>query len=194
MGSVRQEGGSEGRGLGPGTQQASWFLSGQGRHWPRSLPFLCAPPPPSPSGSPPSLVDPYPWVGPPGCRNSSPPPATPQGCRPRGLAFTFAPPSIPPTPSGPVQLEGASLGRGSGPGISTGSWASKWAGETWPHSLLILCPPSGSPISPFGCGIPSPPTAAPQGRQSHPTSTSPPPSLPPMPHVLPGHWGFLPSP
>ena len=60
------------------------------------------------------------------------------------------------------------------PGISTGSWGSKWAGETWPHSLLILCPPNGSLSSPFGCGILSLPSASPQGYQSFPTSTSPP--------------------
>ena len=66
------------------------------------------------------------------------------------------------------------------PGISTGSWGSKGAGETWPHSLLIFCPPNGSPISSFGLGIPSP-----QGRQSHLTSTSPPPSLCPRPTSYP---------
>ena len=32
LGSVRQEGGSEGRGLGPGAQQARRCLSGQGKH------------------------------------------------------------------------------------------------------------------------------------------------------------------
>ena len=71
------------------------------------------------------------------------------------------------------------------PGISAGSWGPKWAGETWPHSLVILCPPNGSPISPFGCGIPSPPPAATQGCQSRPTSTSPPPSLLPCPTSYP---------
>ena len=50
------------------------------------------------------------------CRNPSPPVATPQGCHPRSLAFTFAPPSLPPTLSGPVRLEGPSVGRGSGLG------------------------------------------------------------------------------
>ena len=46
--------------------------------------------------SPPSPLDPKPWVGPAGCRNSSPPPATPQGCRSQrsGLYFCFPfPPS-----------------------------------------------------------------------------------------------------
>ena len=67
------------------------------------------------------------------------------------------------------------------PGISTSSWGSNWAGETWTCSLLILCPPNGSPISPVGHGIPSPPQAAPQGHQSCPASTSPPTSLPQRP-------------
>ena len=117
-----------------------------------------------------------------------------RGASPGGPAFTFAPPFLPPIPSGPTRLEGASVGRGSGPGISAGSWGSKWAGETWPHSLLILCPPDGSPVSPFGRGIPSPPPAAPQGRQSCPASTSPPPSLSPRPMSYPVAGGFLPSP
>ena len=189
MGSERQEGGSEGRGLGPGAQQAPRCLSGQGKHWPHSFPFLRAPPPLSPPGSPLAL-----WVGPAGCRNSSPPPAAPQGCwsHRSGLYFCF-----PLSPSHSLRTRTAGGGLGGQrirPGISGGSWGPKWAGETWPHSLLILCLPNGSPISPFGRGIPSPPPAAPQGCQSRPASTSPPPSLPPKPHVLPGHWGFLPSP
>ena len=44
LGSAQQEGGSKGRGLGPGAQQASQCLSGQGKHWPHSLPFLRIPP------------------------------------------------------------------------------------------------------------------------------------------------------
>ena len=39
-------------------------------------------------------------MGPSGCRNSSPLPAAPQGCHPRGPAFTFAPPSLPQDPPG----------------------------------------------------------------------------------------------
>ena len=46
-----------------------------------------------------------------------------------------------------------------------------------------------SPVSPFGPGIPSPPPAAPQGRQSHPASTSSPPSLPPHATSYPVAWG-----
>ena len=37
-----------------------------------------------------------------------------RGVGPLGPAFTFAPPSLPPTPSGPTWLEGALVGRGSG--------------------------------------------------------------------------------
>ena len=72
------------------------------------------------------------------------------------------------------------------PRISAASWGPKWAGETWLCSLLILCPPSGSPISPFGRGIPSLPPPSPQGHQSRPASPSPPPS---SPHALPSLWG-----
>ena len=103
---------------------------------------------------------------------------------PGGLAFTFAPPSLPPIPSGPAAGGGLG-GQTIRPRISAGFWGPKWLGETWPRSLLILCPPNGSPISPFGRGILSPPTATPQGRQSHPASTSPPPSFPPCPTSYP---------
>ena len=40
LGSVWQEGGFEGRGLGLGAQQAPWCPNGQGKHQPCSLPFL----------------------------------------------------------------------------------------------------------------------------------------------------------
>ena len=96
-----------------------------------------------------------------------------RGAGPRGPAFTFAPPSLLLSHSLRTHVAGGGLGgHRIRPGISAGSWGPKWAGETWPCSLLILCPPSGSPISPFGRGIPSPPPAAPQGRQSRPASTS----------------------
>ena len=58
LGLCAAEGGSKGRGLGLGTQQASLCLSGQGKQWPNSLLFLCAPPPPSPPGFPALLLDP----------------------------------------------------------------------------------------------------------------------------------------
>ena len=112
LGLCTQEGGSEGRGSGPGAQQSSRCLSGQGTHWPCCLPFLHAPPPPSPPGSPPQPG----WV--PLGVGTPPLPQPPlRGAGPGGLAFTFAPPSLPPTPSGPAQLEGASVGRGSGLGL-----------------------------------------------------------------------------
>ena len=118
-------------------------------------------------------------MGPAGCRNSSPPPATPQGCWSCRSDLYFCSP-FPPSHS----LRTRTAGRGLGgqrirPGVSAGSRGPKWAGETWPHSLLILCPPDGPPISPFRRGIPSLPPATPQGHQSCPASTSPSPSLPP---------------
>ena len=67
--------------------------------------------------------------------------------------------------------------------ISAGSWGPKGAGETWPRSLLILCPPSGSPISPSGVGsLPLP--------QLHLRGTSP---VPP-PLLLPLHSPHAPHP
>ena len=116
------------------------------------------------------------------------------GASPRGLAFTFAPPSLPPTPSGPVQLEGALVGRGSDQGSQQAPGGPKWAGETWPRSLLILCPPIGSPVSPFEHGIPSPPQPPLRGASPVPPPLFLPPHSPTTPHILPGHWGFLPSP
>ena len=58
LGVCTQEGGSAGRGLGPGAKQAPRCLSGQGKPWPRSLLFLRVPPPLSPTGSPLSPVNP----------------------------------------------------------------------------------------------------------------------------------------
>ena len=104
-----------------------------------------------------------------------------RGAGPIGLAFTFAPPSLPPAPSGPMAGGGLG-GQRIRPGISAGSRVPKWARENWPCSLLILCPLSGPTISPFGRGIPSPPPATPQGCQCHPASTSPAPHSPPTPH------------
>ena len=115
-----------------------------------------------------------------GCRNSYPPPAAPRGAGPGGPAFTFAPPSPHPLPQDPRSWRGPrwaedqarDLSRPPGSQVGMGNLA---------MPLLILCPPNGPPVSPFGCGIPSPPPAVPQGCQSHPASTSPLPSLPPHP-------------
>ena len=112
-----------------------------------------------------------------------------RGAGPRGPAFTFAPP--PPRSLRTQAAGGGLVGQRIRPRISTGSWGSRWAGEIWPCSVLILCPPNGSPISPFRHGIPSPPPAPPQGCQSHPPLHF---SSPFTPHVVPGCWGFLPSP
>ena len=187
LGSARQEGGSEGRGLGPGAQQAPQCLRGQGKLWLRSLPFLRAPPPPSPPGSPPSPLDPNRGWVPLGV--GTPPLATPQGCWSQRSGLYFCSP-FPPSPSLRTCMAGGGLsGKRIRPGISAGSWGPKWAGQTWPSSLLILSPPNGSPISPFGHGIPSPSPDTPQGHQFCPASISP-----PTPHILPGLWGFLPFP
>ena len=87
---------------------------------------------------------------------------------------------FPPSPSLRTHAAGGGLCGQSRPEISAGSWGPKWAGENWLCSLLILCPPTGPPISPFGCVSPSSPPAAPQGRQSSPASTTPPPLTPPL--------------
>ena len=188
MGSERQEGGSEGRGLGPGAQQAPRCLSGQGKHWPRSFPLLRAPPPLSPPGSPPA-----PWVGAAGCRNSSPPPAAPQGCWSRRSGLYFCSP-FPPSPSLRTRTAGGGLGgQRIRPGISAGSWGPKWAGETWPRSFDPL-PSQWFPNFPLQPWDPFPSPSRPSGAPvpSHLHFSSP--FTPPTPHVLPGHWGFLPSP
>ena len=57
LGCAGQEGGSEGRVLGLGAQQAPRCLNGQEKHWPCSLLFLRTPFPLSPPGSPLSLLD-----------------------------------------------------------------------------------------------------------------------------------------
>ena len=77
-----------------------------------------------------------------------------------GPAFTFAPPSLPPTPSGLEWLEGASVGRGSGLGSQQVSGGPSEQGKHWPCSLLILCPPNGPQFPPSGVGslpLPQPP-------------------------------------
>ena len=67
------------------------------------------------------------------------------------------------------------------PGISAGSWGPKWAGETWPHSLLISALPMVPQFPPSGVGslpLPQPPLRG--------TSPVPPPLLlPPHPTSYP---------
>ena len=174
MGSARQEGGSAGRGLGPGAQQAPRFLSGQGKHWLHSFVAL---PHRLPQGLPCRRWTPNRgWV--PLGVGTPPLPQPPL----RGAAPGFQPLLLlpfPPSHSLRTHVAGGGLGgQRIRPGISAGSWGPKWPGESWPRSLLILCPPRGSPVPHFGHGIPSPPSAALQGRRSRPTSTSPPPPLP----------------
>ena len=190
MGSAWQQGGSEGRGLGLGAQQAPWCLSGQGKSWPHSLLFLRTTPHRLPQSLPhPCWTPNCGWV-PLGVETPSLPQPHLRGSSLRGLAFTFAPPSLPSIPSGPTWLEGGLGGQRIRTGISAGFRGPTWVGETRPCSLLILCPPNGSPISPFRHGIPSPPPTTPQGRQSCLPSTSPPPSLPPLPMSYPVAGGF----
>ena len=116
LGSALQKGGSEGRGLGSGAQEAPQCLSGQGKHWPCSLPFLRALPHHLPQGLPrPRWTPNCGWVL---LGVGTPPLPQPplRGAGPGGPAFTFAPPSLPHARSGSARLEGASVGRGSGPG------------------------------------------------------------------------------
>ena len=114
----------------------------------------------------------------------SSPPAAPQGCRSHRSGLYFCSPCPPSHSLGTHTAGGGLCGQRIRPGISAGSQGPSGQGKPWPYSLLILCPPNGAPLSPSRRGIPSPPPPTPKGHRSHPTSTSPPPSLPPKPHVL----------
>ena len=191
MGSARQEGGSEGRGLGLGAQQAPQCLSGQGKHWPYSLPFLCAPPCLLQGLPRPCWTPNRGWV--PLGVGTPPLPQPPlRGAGPVGLAFTFAPTSLSPTPSGPAPLEprwaehqaqdlsqllGAQVGRGNLAMLPFHPLPSQWS----PSFPLRVWDPFPSPSHPSGA----------QGL-SHLHFSSP--FTPPTPHILPGLWGFLLSP
>ena len=116
-----------------------------------------------------------------------------RGAGPGGLAFTFASPSLPPTPSGPTRLEGAwwaedqaqDLSRLLGAQVGRGNLAmlrfdplpSQWS----PDFPLPARAPFSSPSRPSGVPVPS-----------HLHFSSP--FTPPTPHALPSRWGFLPSP
>ena len=116
-----------------------------------------------------------------------------RGAGPRGPAFTFAPPSLPPTPSGPhgwrgprraedqawdlSRFLGAQVGRGNLAMLPFDPLPSQW----FPNLPLRVWDPFPSPSHPSGAPVPS---------RLHFSS----PFAPPTPHVLPSHWGFLPSP
>ena len=150
MGSAQQEGGSQGRGLGLEAQQASQYLSGQGKCWLHCLLFLCTPPQ--------GLLR-CRWV--PLGVGIPPLPQLPlRGAGAGGLAFTFAPPSLPPTPSVPSLLEGALVGRGSGPGSQQAPGGPRWAGETLAMLRFDPLPSHRPPHPPSGVGsllLPQPP-------------------------------------
>ena len=94
--------------------------------------FPSVTPLPSPTISPtvsPIPAGPLTWVGPTGCRNSSPPPATPQGCRSQRSSLYFCLP-YPPSHSLRTHRAGAGLGgQRIRPRISAGSRGPKWAGK-----------------------------------------------------------------
>ena len=183
MGSAQEEGDSKGRRLGAGVQQAPWCPSGQGKCWLRSLPFLH--PLPLQSLLHCLWTSNCRWV-PPGVGTPPLPQPPLRGAGPRGPAFTFAPPSLPLTPSGPAWLEGDSVCRGSGLGSQQVPGGPSGPAKRWPCSLLVLCPPNGPPHFPSRHGIPFTPPAAPQGRRSSPASTSPLPSLLPTSYPVSG--------
>ena len=109
-------------------------------------------------------------------------------------AFTFAPPSLPPIPSGSAWLErpwwaedqardlsrllGAQEGRGKLATLPFDSLPSQWS----PNFLLQAWDPFPSPSRPSGVPVRS---------RLHLSSPLTP---PPTPHILPGCWGLLPSP
>ena len=96
------------QGLGPGAQQ--------GKCWPCFLPFLCALPHCLLQGLPCCCWTPNRGWVPLGVGTPPLPQPPLRDAGPTDPAFTFVPSSLPPTPSGPAQLEGALVGRGSGPG------------------------------------------------------------------------------
>ena len=114
-----------------------------------------------------------------------------KGAGPIGLAFTFAPPSLPPTPSGPAWLEGSSVGRGSGPGSQQAPRVPSGQGNlaTLPFDPL---PPRWSPSFPLLVWDPFPSLSRPSGAPVPPCLHFSSPLIPP--HIIPSCWGFFPSP
>ena len=116
-----------------------------------------------------------------------------RGAGPGGPAFTFAPPSLPPTPSGPAWLEGASVGRGSGPGsqqVPAGPSGQGKPGYTPFCSSALPMVPQYLPLGVGSLPLRQPPLRGPVPSHLHFSS----PFTLPTPHILPSHWGFLPSP
>ena len=114
------------------------------------------------------------WV--PLCVGTPPLPQPPlKGAGPRGLAFTFAPPSLLPTTSGPGGAQ--AVDRGKLAMLSFDLLPSQWSSNV----PLRAWDPFPSPSHPSG---------APVLTRFHFSSSL----TAPMPHILPGHWGFLPSP
>ena len=130
-----------------------------------------------------------------------------RGANPVSPAFTFAPPSLPPTPSGSVWLEGASTGRGSGPDLNRLPGAQEGRGNLatlpfdplpsqWsPNFPLQALDPFPSPSHPLGVPVPSCfhfyPLTPPQS--SRPTRSL---GVPPVPlgaHCPPPVPGMCPS-
>ena len=193
MGSVWQEGGSEGRGLGPGAQQASQCLSGQGKHWPHSLLFLHSLLHCLPQGLPHRHWTPNRGWVPLGVGT----PSLPQPPL-RGPGLEVWPLRLLPLPSLPLpqdprgwrgpqwaEDQARDLSRFLGVQVERGNMAtmpfeplpSQW----FPNFPLWAWDPFPSPSRPSEAPVPS----------RLPFSSL---FTPATPHVLPSHWGFLPSP
>ena len=174
----------QGQRIRPGGPRDTWCLSGQGKCWPRSLPFLCFPPTVSPRVSSvtagPLTVGGSRWV-----QELLPWPSHPSGVPvPEVWPLLLLPLISLPLPQDPC------------------CWRGPWCTEDQARDLnRFLGAPVGRrnlatlpfdplhsqwfPNFPFGHGIPSPPPATPQGCQSCPPSTSPLPSLLPHPTSYP---------
>ena len=158
-------------------------------------PFPSVPSRPSPTVPPrvsPIAAGPL-CVGPAGCRNSFPPPATLQGCWSwtSGLYLLPLPSLTLPQDlhswRGPQWVEdqaqdlsrflGVQMGRGNLATLPFDPLPSQW----FPSFPLRAWDPFPSPSRPSGAPV-----------VSHLHFSSP--FIPPIPNILPGHWGFLQSP
>ena len=113
-----------------------------------------------------------------------------RGAGPRGPAFTFLPPSLPSTPSGPARLEGASVHRGSGPVSQQAPGVPSGQGKPGHSPFRSSALPMVPQFRPLGVGSLSHPQPPLRGT----SPVLPPLLLPATPHILPSRWGFLPSP